>query len=522
MADSDSNFDLSQLTQDQQQALQQYTDVTSQDIKDAVPLLERSQWNVQIAIAKFFDGEGPDLVAEAQAAQNAGPRPSARHENLHETFFTDADSHPVRARSPRTDLAPRVVPQVPSVYHLPFFFSALLNLPFRAGSWAFGRVSRLIFFLLSFLPPPFRPRTVVSSFQRGWRNSNGRRPLLPKETAERFKREFDEEYGAASLPFFEGGHAQALDAAKKDLKFLLTVLISPEHDDTDRFVRDTLLSPQVVNFINDASNNIIIWGGNVLDSEAYQVASEYMCTKYPFSCLICLTPKEGSTRMGVIKRMAGPISPDTYISSIQKAMEKYAPELDNVRAERASQELARNLRSQQDSAYERSLALDRERARRRKEAAAAAAAAEKRAREAEEAAARLDRLREQWRKWRARTISPEPDATVKNAVRLALNMPASAGGGRVIRRFDGATSIDDLYAFVECYNLLQDGDLAEDVGKPEDYEHKYQFQVAQVLPRETFAPSTTVTIGEKMGRGGSLVVEDISPEDDEDVDNGET
>lgn len=429
-------------------------------------------------------------------------------------MLADAYEPPRPTRSPRTDLAPRVVPQLPVVYQPPLLLSILFA-PFRIGYRLLGGVLRSVIYVLSFLPSPLRPRA-IASFRAGWKNSNGRRSLLPKETAERFKREFEEQYGATTLPFFEGGHAQALDAAKKDLKFLLTVLISPEHDDTDHFVRNTLLSPQVVNFINEPSNNIILWGGNVLDSEAYQVAGEYMCTKYPFSCLICLTPKEGSTRMGVIKRMAGPVRPDAYVSYIQKAMEKYAPELDTVRADRAAQAVARNLRSEQDSAYERSLARDRERARQRKEAAAAAAAAEQRAREEAEAAARLERLREQWRRWRATTIAPEPDASTKDAVRLALNMPASSGGDRVIRRFDRETSLEDLYAFVECYNLLKERDLTEEAAKPEDYEHKYLFQIASVIPRETLAPSTTITLGDKMGRGGSLVVEDVSPEDEED------
>ena len=120
--------------------------------------------------------------------------------------------------------------------------------------------------------------------------------------------------------------------------------------------------------INDPSNNIVLWGGNVLDSEAYQVAAEYNCTKFPFSCLVCLTPKEGSTRMSIVKRLAGPMSPQTYIAEIQTAINKYAPDLAGVRADRAAQDVARNLRTEQDSAYERSLARDRERARQRKEA----------------------------------------------------------------------------------------------------------------------------------------------------------
>lgn len=44
MADS-SNEDLSAAQQD---ALQQYIAVTNQEPKDAIPLLQRSQWNVQV------------------------------------------------------------------------------------------------------------------------------------------------------------------------------------------------------------------------------------------------------------------------------------------------------------------------------------------------------------------------------------------------------------------------------------------------------------------------------------------
>jgi FAS-associated factor 2 len=339
---------------------------------------------------------------------------------------------------------------------------------------------------------------------------------LPKETAQRFKRDFEEEYGSHRLPFFEGGHAQALDSAKKDLKFLLTVLLSPEHDDTEWFVRNTLLSPEVLSFVNDPNNNIIIWGGNVLDSEAYQVAREYNAVKFPFSCVVCLTPREGSTRMGIVKRLVGPLTPESYLTGIQSAITKYGPDLNGVRAERAAQEMARNLRSQQDSAYERSLAADRERARQKREAAAAAAAAEKRAREEAEAAARLQRLRQEWREWRATTLTPEPDAGDKDAVRLALNMPASSGAGRVVRRFARQTTIEELYAFVECYDLLQEQGASKTAEKPEGYEHKYGFRIASVMPRETFEPSTSTTLGEKMGRGGNFVVEEISPDDEED------
>lgn len=45
---AEGEFDLGQLSSDQQEALNQYTQVTNQEISEAVPLLQRSQWNVQV------------------------------------------------------------------------------------------------------------------------------------------------------------------------------------------------------------------------------------------------------------------------------------------------------------------------------------------------------------------------------------------------------------------------------------------------------------------------------------------
>jgi hypothetical protein len=46
MADAGANID--SLTPAQQEALQQYTAVTDQDVPAAIALLERCQWNVQV------------------------------------------------------------------------------------------------------------------------------------------------------------------------------------------------------------------------------------------------------------------------------------------------------------------------------------------------------------------------------------------------------------------------------------------------------------------------------------------
>ncbi|KAI0395201.1 UBX domain-containing protein [Xylariaceae sp. FL0594] len=523
---SDESFDVSQLSADQRDALEQFTQLTAQHTKDAVAILERSQWNVQIAVTKFFDGEGPDLVAEAEAEAAAAaaaaashvPHRQPRHENLQESFLASAVSDARARQRERPEPAPRIVPPPTTTRRTPLLL-AIVFAPFNFAYRATTAFFRTIFYIFAFLPPSLRPRLITTTITTGFRGVNGRRMLMPADTAARFRREFEEEYGANTLPFYEGGFAQALDRAKQELRFLLIVLMSPEHDDTESFVRDTLLAPEVVSFLNDPNNDIILWGGNVLDSEAYQVAIEYNCTKYPFSCLVCLTPKEGSTRMSIVKRLAGPLSPSTYLAEIRTAINKYAPDLAGVRAERTAHEVTRNLRTEQDDAYERSLARDRERARQKKEAEAAAAAAEKKAQEEAEAAERLIRQKQQWRRWRATTIKPEPESTAnpKEIVRLALLLPTA---GRIVRRFTADTTVEELYAFVECYDILTtnpelngedekrgftDDDLPAE--KPEGYAHVYGFRIASPLPRVVYEPSESATIGERIGRSGNLIVE---------------
>ncbi|KAF3802297.1 hypothetical protein GCG54_00012545 [Colletotrichum gloeosporioides] len=504
------DIDVGQLSASEQEALQQYTQVTNQELKDAIPLLRRSQWNVQIAIAKFFDGEGPDPVAEAMAQEI--PRTAARHENLQESLMASS-GRPQPPRRDRPDPAPRIVPQ-PNNYHRPPFLVGLFLAPFSIGYTIASKLFRTVFYLLNFLPAQLRPRAITAGSNAGLRSTNGRRMLMPRDTAARFKREFEEEYGNTELPWFEGGVAQAQDLAKKELKFLLVVLMSPEHDDTESFTRETLLAPDVVSFINNPANNIILWGGNILDSEAYQVAQEYNCTKYPFSAIVCLTPKEGSTRMSIIKRLAGPMPASTYLSEAQAAINKYAPDLAGVRAERTAQEVARSLRNEQDSAYERSLAKDRERARQRRDAEKAAAEAARKAEEEAEAAAHLAEQRDQWKRWRATTIEDEPPASSKEIVRIALKMPESSGAGRIVRRFRSDTTMEALYAFVECYDFV--GASEKPAAQPEGYEHEYQFRISSVMPRVVYEPSKEETMGQKIGRSGNLIVEEVSTDGDSD------
>ena len=335
--------------------------------------------------------------------------------------------------------------------------------------------------------------------------------MNPRDTAARFARELEEEYGSHSLQFFEDGYAQAYDLAKKELKFLLVVLVSPEHDDTSTFIRETLLSQEATDYFNDPRNNILLWAGNVQDSEAYQVSSALNCSKFPFTALIAHTPQDSSTSMSTIARISGVLPPAAFVPRLRTAITQHSATLDRVRTTRSEQQATRNLREEQNSAYERSLTQDRERARQKREAEAARVQAEQEEKaklEAEE----KDRLNlEQWKLWRAKTIAPEPGPDAKNVTRVSIRM---ANGERIVRKFAANAEIEELYGFVECYNVLPSGDHPSALTEVQGYQHAYKFRLVSPMPRVVYSLDSRDSIGSRLGRSGNLIVELISDDDE--------
>lgn len=524
--------DISQLTSSQQESLQTYTSVTDQDPIAAIPLLQRCEWNVQIAIARFFDGEPTtDPVAEAQAQiPTASARQTAnlQYENLL------AASRP-SFRSPRInpeDIVSRVDTSgtVNDTTYRPSPFFSIIFTPVNI----LYRVVSTILSPFGFLVPAFLSRLLHRLlYQSQTRTRIQRRALPPAENARRFIREFSEEYGdneagnedgsssTPLLPFAESGFNLTLDTAKKDLKFLLVVLLSPSHDENNTYVHETLLSPQFKSFLDSHKSDVMLWGGNVQDSEAYQVSSSLQCTKFPFAALICQSSEPGSNgQMTVIMRAVGPIPASELVAKLGTAITSHQTSLTAARAQQAERQATQNLRREQDSAYERSLAQDRERARRRREEEEAARRAEQEAQEQVRLAEKKTQDLEQWKKWRAQSLPSEPgqDVPVKDVIRVSIRL---VSGERVIRKFCADAEMEELYAFVECFEYVkarESGDAGEEhIDEPEGYEHEYGFRLVSPMPRAVYDLKDGDSIGEKVGKGANLIVEPIAEdEDDED------
>lgn len=505
--------DLTQLNETQQAALQAYTNVTDQDPIAAIGLLQRCEWNVQIAISRFFDGEpASDPLAEARAAQSVPAVTSRQTTNLqYESLLAANQGSPLSTRYTQEDVVQRIDTSSSAIpaYRPPFLLSALFT-PFNILFRLFGTIlSPFSFLLPTFVSRIFRNLLTPST-------NTSRRQLPPADTARRFIREFEETYSPnPPLPWVETGFNLSLDNCKKDGKFLLAILLSPSHDETHTWVRDTLLSAQFYQFLQTHAHELTLWGGSVQDSEGYQVSTSLNCTKFPFAALICQTADASggtssrSGHMSVVMRAAGPLAANELVAKLGSAVTAQQAQLSANRAQRAEQQAHRSLREEQDSAYERSLAQDRERARRRREEEEAKELAE---REAEQAAVQEEKKkqqREQWRQWKRSTIPEEP-ATTGGTVRLSIRM---ANGERLVRKFNAESPLEELYAFVDCYDVQETSQEA--LQPPEKYEHEYSFRLVSPMPRKVIDLAEGGSIIDRVGRGANLIVEMIDDEDND-------
>jgi FAS-associated factor 2 len=212
--------------------------------------------------------------------------------------------------------------------------------------------------------------------------------------------------------------------------------------------------------------------------------------------------------MTVIMRAVGPMPAQELARKLEAAITSQQAQLRSQRSQRAEQQASRNLRDEQDSAYERSLAQDRERARRRREEQEAQERAESEAQAAVEAEEAKKIKTEQWRKWRAQSLPLEPGPDLKDVIRVSIRMPS---GDRVIRKFRSDADLEELYAFVECYDVPEE---TETVEEPQSFVHSYSFRMVSPMPRTVFALGKGGSIGERLGRSGNLIVEPIDEGDE--------
>lgn len=226
--------------------------------------------------------------------------------------------------------------------------------------------------------------------------------------------------------FYQGTYSQALNDAKRELKFLLVLIHSEQKSESVNFCRDTLGNPEIIDYIN---RNMILWGCDVASPEGFRVShSTNARNVYPTMILICLR----NNKMTIVGRLEGNCTPDELLRRIRSVVQENDIYLTQTRLDRLERSLNQSIRQQQDVAYELSLKADQEKERKRQEEIAK----QRRIQEELEAEREAEHQRkvdiENMKLELASTVPSEPNATDNGVVMLVFKLPS---GVRLERRF---------------------------------------------------------------------------------------
>ncbi|KEP45870.1 UBX domain protein [Rhizoctonia solani 123E] len=534
------------LTQEQLQALTQVQEVTgATNPQREIAELRKANWNTQTALQAIFDEGSTAPVASGSAEGNS---------RVEQMDLDDTLQEGSARRAPASAYASTFQPGLNLFRVLAYPFSITLSL--------FTFVLRIVGFPLRLIGVPLPRLPPISLVGALTFLNRARRPGDnvddPKTAALRWVRQLEEETGAVSvsrakdiegetegkgkeflntgvLPsFYIGSYEEALRIAQRELRVLCVILVSEEHDDVAQFKRNVLANEEVVNALTE--NNFIVWGGDVRDREAYQASLKLAATTYPFAAFISLLPppvtRSSSTstasQLSVVSRL-NPLSPVAFVTHISHTViPRTQPFLQRLRTAEQMRIRERQLREDQDRAFEESMRRDGERIRaareREREADARAAQEAERERLKLEEEGRRERRRrdkEAWRRWARRNLVPDEPS---QGVRVTVRIPS---GQRRMRVFPPSAPVQAVYAFVETLNIPNDQNPADDpTSPPVGYEHEWGFELATTFPRVVVPCEEGVAVGDiEVLRGGVvLVVEgngDVESEDEEDEDDAE-
>ncbi|POY75842.1 hypothetical protein BMF94_0923 [Rhodotorula taiwanensis] len=330
--------------------------------------------------------------------------------------------------------------------------------------------------------------------------------------------------------FFIGSYDEALRFARDDMRILMVILTSEEHERDERLKREVLVSEVLNELVEE--ERIVVWGGDVSDRDAYQgkaaVSRDTLSfISLPFVAFIALQPSGPpgvvsnpatastiSPRMRLVSRFehlpSTPLTATTLHAHVQTAvLPRAKPYLARLAAQKAQREADRWAREDAERRVAENARRDEEKvlAVRRREEDRVRAERDRVEREERDRLQREEMEREaeqarRWRVWRRGEFEQKGEAasTEEGAVRVAVRL---GNGQRVMRTFAGRESTEEVYAWTEC-ELERQTDRAQEVhasagrAPPADYHQRYHFRLATTFPRQVIplpshlaSPSTT-------------------------------
>ncbi|CAX42238.1 UBX domain-containing protein, putative [Candida dubliniensis CD36] len=272
-------------------------------------------------------------------------------------------------------------------------------------------------------------------------------------------------------PFFQGSYTQALYMATKRGKFLFVYLTNP-HNENANGIFNNIITNEMFLKIFQTNENIIIWGGDLTNPEAYQLANSLAVTKFPFLGLLCLTrsskmtpegPRKTASKLSLVSKIQGNIinnhnsrqfqtqngnvddgdgddDNNNFVSVANELIKKkfltkitkYSPELNLIRQELQDKYMSQILLKQQELNYQKSLQADKLKKQQKQ----------------------YDTLSKQYLiyqldRFEKYLTKDQTSNDGNNIARIAIKL---TNGTRVTGYFPSDNSIEDIFIFVELIN----------------------------------------------------------------------
>lgn len=282
-------------------------------------------------------------------------------------------------------------------------------------------------------------------------------------------------------PFFLGSYTQALYMATNRAKFLFVYLSNSQNENSSTIFNKVITNPDFISLFN-SNPNILIWGGDLTNPEAYQLANSLNVTKFPFLGLLCLTrtttmsqqgPVKTSPKISLILKIQGGLNEDTNVSAtvidkFKRKVRKFDEELIVMRTELRDKYMSQVLLRQQDINYQDSLKNDQ-------------------LKKQEKLYKQLKREYLNWKSLYFNKLKQEND--LEDSAKIAIKL---TNGERVTFHFPSQNLIDDIFIFVELQKGdYLDGNIKSSITDEEaserfkDFELKYEFKLVSPLPPRT-------------------------------------
>ncbi|ODQ48423.1 hypothetical protein PICMEDRAFT_70060 [Pichia membranifaciens NRRL Y-2026] len=416
------------ITPEEQNVLDQFEEITNYDKENestkVLRLLTVCNWNLEVAIARYFDNDFPQLFDEVnsqgQIPLSSMSTPASASNTVATPTHSIAGSDNIGAAEDDFFRAPLPIPPttqtnflfpfpedafIPKLHRaLPIsnkwkFQAGLINSVSNKNTYKYSRLLTPFVFLLMLMPKVllflgYGLNRLFGNFAPklfrilGLRAEEDDFPSKPVYNADEQLSSYDvHKYiddflgKEISLPIFKGEFNAAFDEARNNFKWFCVVLFNSESPSSEKLITNFLANDLFVKFIKN--NDVVLYVGDVLYPEPFEVGQTYSAFGLPYLALIAnvsatgMTHPEFSFVCKYNKLLTGFGSNGNGIASgssvsrlckkLNRLVSKYEPQLVAQRYDKQEAECSRLIREQQDSAYQESLLKDMKRQKEREQ-----------------------------------------------------------------------------------------------------------------------------------------------------------